>query len=182
VTGWLGAATVEGNMSTESGLTIRLAEILDLEGVLAVQEENQPENGGSLSARFPRDWFVERVESGSLIVALVAGRVAGYVAFTPPEAQDHVPIVRAMLRAHPYPDAYLHGPICVGRYFRGQGIATAMFRAQRERMSNAPVVAFIREDNALSRNAHMAMGMREVGEFEWDGSDYIVVAMQEPAR
>jgi hypothetical protein len=53
-----------------------------------------------------------------------------------------------------------------------------MFRAQRERMNNAPVMAFVRKDNASSRRAHVAMGMREVAEFEREGTEYIVVAVQ----
>ncbi|MFW3170255.1 N-acetyltransferase family protein [Geodermatophilus sp. CPCC 206100] len=163
-------------MGSDSAPAIRLAETGDLDGVLAVQEENQPENGGTLSARFSREWFAAAVESGWLIVATVDGRVAGYVAFTPPEAQAHVPIVQAMLRAYPDPGAYLHGPICVARDSRRRGIAVAMFRAQRERMQNAPVMAFIRADNASSRNAHVGMGMREVAEFERDGTRYVVVA------
>jgi ribosomal protein S18 acetylase RimI-like enzyme len=163
-------------VSTDPAPAVRLAEARDLDGVLAVQEENQPENGGTLSARFSRDWFAERVEGGELLVAVVDGRVAGYVAFTPPEAQAHVPIVQAMLSAHPNPEAYLHGPICVARDSRRKGIAVAMFRAQRERMAGAPVMAFIRADNVPSRDAHVGMGMREVAEFESGGTRYVVVA------
>ncbi|HVG50891.1 MAG TPA: hypothetical protein VM867_04585 [Xanthobacteraceae bacterium] len=35
-------------------LVVELATLADIDGILAVQEENMPENGGSLSARFPR--------------------------------------------------------------------------------------------------------------------------------
>jgi L-amino acid N-acyltransferase YncA len=163
-------------VSNNSVLTVRLAETRDLDGILAIQQENQPENGGTLSARFSRDWFAEIAASESLIVAIVDGHVAGYVAFTSPEAQAHVAVVGAMLHAYPNPGAYLHGPICVARDFRQQGIAAAMFRAQREHMNGTPVMAFIRKDNVTSRNAHVGMGMREVAEFERDGTKFIVVA------
>ncbi|NEK60219.1 GNAT family N-acetyltransferase [Geodermatophilus sabuli] len=163
-------------MSDESAVRVRSAEARDLDGVLAIQEEDQPENGGTLSARFSREWFAQAAEDEFLIVAEVGDRVAGYVAFTPREAQAHVGVVRAMLRAHPDPGAYLHGPICVGREFRRRGLAVALFRAHRERMHGAPVMAFIRADNVSSRAAHVGMGMREVAEFECDGVRYVVVA------
>ena len=148
----------------------------DLDGILEVQEENQPEHGGSLSARFPRAWFERAIANGWLVVARVDGRVAGYVAFTPQSAQLEVPVIRAMLEAHPDPAAYLHGPICVGVAYRRRGLAGAMFREQREIMREAPVMAFIREDNAASRRAHAGLGMAEVGTVDHAGVRYVVVA------
>jgi len=165
------SATVSGDRDLEIGL----ATIADVPGILEVQEQNLPEHGGSLSARFPAAWFERAIADGALIVARSAGRVAGYVAFTSRAAQEHVPVVQAMLRAHPSPDAYLHGPICVGADFRGRGVAAAMFAAQREAMGHADVIAFIREDNEPSRRAYAAMGMREVARFEHDGSAFVVV-------
>lgn len=155
---------------------IGLASMVDIDGILSVQEENQPENGGSLSARFSRQWFEQAIASHSIIVARSGGSVAGYVAFTSREAQSHVPIIQAMLNAYPNPGAYLHGPICVGREFRRRGVAAAMFRAQRAHMNHAAVMAFIREDNHASRMTHIGMGLREVGKFEYGAVRYVVVA------
>jgi RimJ/RimL family protein N-acetyltransferase len=163
-------------MTGSDSPVIELATPADIDGILAVQEENQPEHGGSLSARFSRDWFGQAVAGGNIIVARCDGRVSGYVAFTPREAQMHVPIIQAMLRAYPGPDAYLHGPICVGRDYRQRGLATAMFRAQREHMRHRDVIAFIREDNHASRRAHGGMGMREAATFEHGDVRYVVVA------
>jgi predicted N-acetyltransferase YhbS len=157
-------------------LAVELAAPTDIDGILAVQEENMPENGGSLSARFPRAWFEDAIAKNFIVVARDRGRVAGYVAFTPREAQAHVPIIQAMLVAYPSPDAYLHGPICVGKDFRRRGLATAMFRAQREHMKHSGVIAFIREDNHASRNAHRGMGMHEAATFKHGGVRYVVVA------
>lgn len=155
---------------------IGLARAEDIEGILGVQEQNQPEHGGSLSARFKPEWFSQAIESKSLIVARATKHVVGYVAFTPREAQAHVPIIDAMLKAYPNPGAYLHGPICVAREFRGRGIASAMFRAQRALMQQSPVMSFIREDNHVSRKAHIAMGLQEMAEFELGAVRYVVVA------
>lgn len=155
---------------------VGLATLEDIDGILAVQEENQPEHGGSLSARFSRDWFEKTIADSCIIVARSDERVAGYVAFTPREAQAHVPIIQAMLRAFPSPGAYLHGPICVGNGYLRRGIATAMFKAQREYMQHRDVIAFIREDNHASRQAHIGMGLREAATFEHADVRYVVVA------
>ncbi|MGH8448738.1 GNAT family N-acetyltransferase [Pseudomonas sp.] len=157
-------------------LNIGLATLIDVDGILSVQEENQPEHGGSLSARFSREWFTQAITNQSIIVARSGECVAGYVAFTSREAQLHVPIVQAMLSAYPNPGAYLHGPICVGRDFRRRGIAAAMFDAQRAHMNQSAVMAFIRGDNQRSRTAHVGMGLREVAEFEYSAVRYVIVA------
>lgn len=159
-----------------SGLDIGLANLVDVEGILRVQEENQPESGGSLSARFSREWFAQAISCQSIIVARSAECVAGYVAFTSRDAQAHVPIIQAMLSAYPNPGAYLHGPICVGRDFRRRGIAAAMFDAQRIHMNQSAVMAFIREDNQGSRTAHRGMGLCEVAAFEYSAVRYVIVA------
>ncbi|HVG50892.1 MAG TPA: GNAT family N-acetyltransferase [Xanthobacteraceae bacterium] len=104
------------------------------------------------------------------------GRVAGYVAFTPRETQAHVPIIQAMLSAFPNPNAYIHGPICVGKHHRRRGVAAAMFKAERAQMQNRDVVAFIREDNHASRTAHLRMGLREAAFFEHGDVKYVVTA------
>ena len=163
-------------MASDEATEVGPAVPADIDGILEVQEENQPEHGGSLSARFPRTWFDRAIAEGWLVVARVHGRVAGYVAFTPQAAQLEVPVIRAMLAAHPEPAAYLHGPICVGRAYRRRGLAGAMFRAQREIMRGAPVLAFIREDNEASRRAHAGLGMHEAGTFEHGGVRFVVVA------
>jgi GNAT superfamily N-acetyltransferase len=163
-------------MDQSETTVVELATPADIGGILAVQEENQPEHGGSLSARFSPDWFEQAIAGDNIIVARCDGRVAGYVAFTPREAQAHVPIIQAMLRAYPSPGAYLHGPICVGKDFRRRGVATAMFTAQRAHMGQRAVLAFIREDNHASRQAHRGMGLHEAATFEHGDVRYVIVA------
>lgn len=165
---------IEPSMALD--INIGLASRGDIDGILSVQEESQPENGGSLSASFSRRWFEQAIVRHSIIVARSSESIAGYVAFTSREAQTHVPIIQAMLKAYPNPGAYLHGPICVGRSFRRRGVAAAMFIAQRSHMNHAAVMAFIREDNHASRMTHIGMGLREVGTFEYGSVRYVVVA------
>src|SRR5262245_31732110 len=149
----------------QTNLAIGLATLADIDGILAVQEENQPENGGSLSARFSRECFAQAIGNSPIIVARSDGRIARYVAFTPRAAPANGTIIQAMLRAYPRPGAYLHGPICVGKDFRRRGLATSMFAAQRAHMKQSDVIAFIREDNHASRQAHVGMGLFEAATF-----------------
>lgn len=156
-------------------LAIGLATPQDIPGILEVQEANQEASGGSLSARFSAEWFANAIASEWIIVARDAGRIAGYVAFTPREAQAHIPIIHTMLRSGTNPDAYLHGPICVAEDYRRRGLANGLFAAEREQMKHAAVSTFIREDNGASRAAHVRMGMTQATSFEHDGVRYVVL-------
>lgn len=155
---------------------VALARPNDIDDILAIQEENLIENGGSLSARFDRAWFERVIRDERFLVARVGVSVAGYTALTSQEAQAQVPIVQAMVRAHPEPGALLHGPICVASAFRRRGVARALLQAEHEESHGAPILAFIRADNVASRRSHVALGFRETGEFEHAGSSYIVIA------
>ncbi|AMB59756.1 GNAT family N-acetyltransferase [Microterricola viridarii] len=154
---------------------IGLATPQDIAGILEVQEANQEESGGALSARFSADWFADAIASEWIIVARDDDRIAGYVAFTPREAQAHIPIIQAMLSSGTNQDAYLHGPICVAQDYRRMGLANGLFAAEREHMNHAAVSTFIREDNAASRAAHVRMGMTQAMSFEHGGVRYVVL-------
>jgi len=84
---------------TDGKQGIALATPDDVGGILDLQECNLSENGGSLSVPFSRDWFEAAADDGQVIVARNNGRVAGYLVFCSFEAQAHVPIVQAMLKA-----------------------------------------------------------------------------------
>jgi hypothetical protein len=81
----------------------------DIGGILDLQERNQPERGGTLSARLSRAWLGAAVTDMPVIVARRDGRVVGYLISASREAYAGVPVVKAMLRAYPgaAPDAYV---------------------------------------------------------------------------
>ena len=92
----------------------------DIDGILALQEENQPEHGGLLSARLPRAWFETALNDLPVIVARRSGRVVGYLVTASREATHHVPVIAAMLRAYPGTlDSYIYGPGCIAANERG---------------------------------------------------------------
>lgn len=154
-------------------LDIRVATPTDIAGILTLQEENQPERGGTLSARLPRLWFEAALDDLPIIVARRDARVVGYLVSASRAAVAGVPVIAAMLLAYPgAPDAYVYGPICVAAMERGQGIAEAMFAALRGLLPGREGILFIRTDNTASLRAHTRMGMRQVVTFEHAGVDY----------
>jgi len=159
-----------------AGYDIAIAILDDLSGILALQDANQPERGGILSARFPRDWILAAIARETIMVARRDRHIVGYVISGEISSQADVPVVQAMLRAYgPPPNAYLYGPVCVAQPERGKGLAAALFDALRARFPGRDSVTFIRRDNLPSRKAHAKMGMTEVAAFTHGGVDQLVV-------
>jgi L-amino acid N-acyltransferase YncA len=156
---------------------IGLATPDDIPGIMALQEENLPNRGGSLSVRLPADWFARAMQELPLVVARRDGRVVGYVVVTPLEAQLHIPIVQEMLAKFPAPpDCFIQGPVCVSERERGNNLAGMMFAEMRKRLPGRVAITFIRSDNAASLRAHEKIGLCPLGEFESDGECYTAVA------
>ena len=149
----------------------------DIDGVLALQEANQAEYGGTLSARMPRAFIVAALGGMPVIVARRRGRVVGFLVSSPKHPPPEVPVMRAMLSAWPGgDDAYSYGPICVAVEERGRGLAAAMFEALRALLPGREGILFIRSDNTASLRAHAKMGMRRVAVFEHGGATMLVLA------
>src|SRR5215470_16933428 len=141
---------------------ISLATPNDIPGILALQELNLPDSGGSLSVRLTEGWFKNAILEKSVVAGRRNSKVVGYVLGTSLAAKAHVGIIQSMLRAFPPPsDCCLYGPVCVGEAERGKGLAGALFEVLRTHMGNRPAMTFIRTDNAASRRAHRKMGMSE---------------------
>jgi predicted N-acetyltransferase YhbS len=166
-------------MENPRSIWIGLATPEDVQGILAVQEENQPEHGGQLSVRMSKEWFDKALSENSVMVARDQGLAIGYIVSTSIAAQAHIPIVEAMLRACPSRDAYIHGPVCVAKSHRNRGLAKALFREQRKHRQAQKALTFIRQDNEVSRRAHASMGMREIVEFDHDKVKYIALEFKD---
>jgi L-amino acid N-acyltransferase YncA len=172
-----GAALAGDQRSAGSGYEIALAMRGDISGILELQVANLRENGGTLSVRFPRDWFEAALDDLPVIVARKGGRVVGYLVSSSKAAQSHAPIIKAMLDAYPgEADADLYGPICIAGTERGQNLPAVLMADLGARLPGREGITFIRRDNAASLRAHAKIGMREVAEFVHDGSTVVVVA------
>ena len=155
---------------------IGLATSDDIPGILAVQEPNLPDNGGSLSVRQAAEWFEHAILEKLVMVGRRDGRVVAYVLGTSLAAKAHIPIVQAMLRAFPPPaDCYLYGPVCVAENERGNGLAGAMFKVLQAHMTGRSAMTFVRADNEPSLRAHRKMGMHELGSFLNNNERYIAM-------
>jgi predicted GNAT superfamily acetyltransferase len=159
------------------GYEISLATPDDIPGILAVQEPNLPDSGGSLSVRQNADWFKHAVLEKSAVVGRRDGKVVGYVLGTSLAAKAHIAIIQAMLHTFPGPpDCYLYGPVCVAETKRGKGLAGALFKELQSHMRGRSAMTFVRADNDTSLLAHHKMGMRELGTFVNDGVTYIALS------
>jgi len=156
---------------------IDLARSEDIPGILAVQEPNLPDNGGSLSVRQPAEWFKHAILEKSVIVGRRNGDVVAYVLGTSLAAKAHIPIIQAMLRAFPAPpNCYLYGPVCVVEHERGHGLPGAMFKFLQAHMGGRSAMTFVRADNEPLLRVHRKMGMRELGSFLNNDERYIALS------
>jgi len=155
---------------------IALATPDDIPGMLALQDANLPDKGGSLSVRLTEDWFRDTILEKSIVVARCNSKVVGYVGHVTRSKRAHIAIIQAMLRAYPAsPDCYLYGPICVAKSERGKGLARALFEQLRSLIPGRPAMLFVRADNPSSLQAHRKMGMRELGTFDNEGVRYMAL-------
>lgn len=147
----------------------------DLDGIMELQAENQPELGGMLSASFSRVRITEMMNEMPLIVARRGGRIIAFLMSSTRNMNEDVPIIQAMLNTYPgTSDAYVYGPICVSSEDRGKGLAQAMYRELRRLEPGREGILFIRRSNQASLRAHEKMGMCEVASFVFNGNEYAV--------
>jgi predicted GNAT superfamily acetyltransferase len=172
--GFFGTYQEHGMQDTRDTQIGRAAQA-DLDGILALQEENQMDRGGMLSASLPRPRIVEMMNEMPLIVARRKHRVVGFLMATNRERNADLPIVQSMFSAYTgTPGAYVYGPVCVSSDARGQGLAQGMFNELRRLEPGREGILFIRRDNEPSLRAHARMGMREVASFQFNNADFAV--------
>jgi len=160
-----------------SEVTIDRATLDDLDGIMQLQMENQPERGGNLAASFTQSQISQMIENRPLIIARRNGQVIAFLMNSDQNMNQSAPIVQAMFRAYKAnPKAYVYGPICVQEEERGNGLAQAMFNTLRSFEPGRECVLFIRRDNRASLRAHEKMGMHQKAEFSFAGVDYVVLS------
>ena len=158
-------------------MDIGIAKESDLEGILGLQEANQPEQGGTLSARFCRDRILVMMQDMPLLVVRNQGRVMAFLMTSSKRMNVDVPIIQAMLSTYcGSENSYVYGPICVAEEARGKGIAQALFFEVKRLLPGREGVLFIRRDNPASLQAHEKMGMVEVATFAFDDRDHVVLS------
>ena len=161
------------------GIEIGTASERDIDGILALQEANQPERGGTLSARLSRTQLQAMLADLPLIVARRGDEIVGYLLAASVPTVSDVPIVRAMLAAYAgRPGAYVYGPIVVAEAERGRGLAQRLFESLRTRLPGREGILFIRADNSASLRAHEKMGVVPRGTFRHNDCDFVVLSYE----
>jgi len=123
---------------TASDCEIALATVDDIPGIVELQGLNLLSNGGFLSIEFSNDWFERVLSEMPIIVARRDGRIVGYLVSSPVSVAAGAPIIQAKLRAYPGSrNPYNHGPVCIAKEERNQGLISRMFEALRERLGGA---------------------------------------------
>jgi len=166
-------------MNSGDDIEIGTATERDIDGILALQEANQPERGGTLSARLGRDQLEAMLVDLPLIVARRGDRLVGYLLAASPATVWVVPVIRAMLAAYTgKPGAYIYGPIVVAEDERGRDLAQRLFESLRIRLPGREGILFIRADNSASLRAHEKMGVVPRGAFRHNDYDYVVLSYE----
>ena len=161
------------------GIDIGTASELDLDGNLALQEANQPERGGTLSARLSRAQIEAMLTDLPLLVARRGDAIVGYLLAASQATVATVPVIRAMLAAYAGgPEAYVYGPIVVAESERGRGLAQRLFESLRARLPGREGILFIRADNSVSLRAHAKMGVVPRGTFRHNDRDFVVLSYE----
>ena len=159
------------------GIGIGAAGVRDLDGILALQEANLPEHGGTLSAKLSREQLEAMLADLPLLVARRGGSVVGYLLAASKPTVAAVPVIRAMLGAYAgAADAYVYGPIVVAEAERGRGLAQLLFESLRKRLPGREGILFIRADNSVSLRAHAKMGVVPRGTFRHNDRDFVVLS------
>lgn len=149
-------------------------------------------SSGFVSVLHSRDWFVRAIDEGSLHVAVIDQRVAGFIAMTAPphkNAPGLSPVIKTMLEqaeilefdgapiaAQRYA---LRGPVCIAEEARGVGIYSAFNAvtavAYCDRFDLA--VLFVSTENPRSLHTSTTkLGAASLAVFDVDGRRYHLLA------
>ncbi|ELR71506.1 Acetyltransferase, GNAT family [Fulvivirga imtechensis AK7] len=177
-------------------MEIRIANIADIEGVLALQQlylydslaESERKNGFVTTPFTPQQ--VEAVISDqALFIAVDEGKVVAYIFAGSWEFYSQWPIFPYMTSLFPgltfkgstvsIESSFQYGPICIDVSYRGSGLLLSLFEFMRQHMAKRyPLTAtFINKVNVRSLKAHVdKLGWRVIGNFQYNDKDYWILA------
>ena len=170
-------------------------EILQLQSANYIANLTEEERtSGFLSAQFSVDQTAQIAKDLGIMVAVLDGRVAGFLCAFRKEFSSGSPVVAEMLRSYPqfsFEDrslssflSYIYGPVCIAREYRGRGLLRGLYEAQKKDLAGRFEigVAFVSRSNAHSLRAHVnGLGMAEVGDFQVAANRYVALAFRLPS-
>ena len=150
---------------------------------------------GFLSAVFTLEQTAAMAEDLGTTVAIVDGRMAGFLCAFRNDFDHGSPVVAKMIESYDYLSfegrllnsykSYAYGPVCIDRTHRRQGLLRGLFDEQKRQLAGRfeVGVALIARSNQHSMDAHVAgLGMTDVGSFEVGGNVFATVAFRVAAK
>ncbi len=166
-------------MFKSENIIIKIGNSIDLKGIFKLQAENQKSKGGTLSGELNINQIEEMMKDMPQIVAYVNQEIVGFLLTTSQAVHKkrNIPIVDAMFKSYQGNiDSYIYGPVCVSKTQRGKGVAQLMFKELLLQEPNREGILFIENDNEASLRAHEKMGIKKVGNFNFNNKDFSVFA------
>ena len=181
-------------MQSGSHIIYRKALPSDYRGIRELQKLNLIDNlsprdaeDGFLSIEMDEWQFDEINRDLGIAVAVSGNTIAGYLCGTSYSYSLHFPILRMMLgKLHELAidkkpltsgNTFVYGPVCIARSARGGGILIGLY-AELKRLAASRYrycVLFISEGNKRSFNAHLKLGMKPLGMFEFNKSQFYIL-------
>jgi predicted GNAT superfamily acetyltransferase len=166
--------------------------ILDLQSAnfianLSADERKQ----GFLSALFSAEQTARIAEDLGTMVAIVDGRVAGFLCAFRNDFDTGSAVIAKMLQSYDRLSfeskrlssftSYIYGPVCIARESRGRGLLRGLYEAQKRNLAGRFEigVAFVSRSNPHSLEAHVhGLGMSEAGDFTVNDNVYVALAFR----
>jgi len=146
---------------------------------------------GFLSAVFTLEQTAAMAEDLGTTVAIVDGRLAGFLCAFRNDFDHGSPVVAKMIESYErlrfdgkllnaY-KSYAYGPVCIDRAYRRHGLLRGLYQQQKRELAGRfeVGVALIARTNQHSLDAHVhGLGMADVGSFEVNGNLFATVAFR----
>ena len=181
-------------MQSSSHIIYRKALLSDYRGVKALQKLNlignlspQDAEEGFLSIEMDEWQFDEINRDLGIAVAVSGNEIVGYLCGTSYSYSLQFPILRMMLgKMHELAidkkpltagNTFVYGPVCIARSARGAGILSGLYE-ELKRIAAARYrycVLFISDRNKRSFNAHLKLGMKPLGMFEFNKGQFYIL-------
>lgn len=177
-------------------VTMSIATSADVDEILNLHYENHLStlgdnlSEGFLASDFTKEQMGELVQQGRVTIARTEdGELVAYATAASWEYWSQFPFFAYLATQVPgkslngaqltLQNTYEYGPVCVARKARGSGLFEHLFCFSLESMrSRYPyMIAFVNKRNERSYAAHTRKaGMSEIGEFSYEGGQYILLA------
>ncbi len=181
-------------MQSEPQIIYRKALPSDYRGIKALQKLNlignlspQETEDGFLSIEMDEWQFDEINRDIGIAVAVSGHEITGYLCGTSYSYSLHFPILRTMLgKLHELAiekkpltasNTFVYGPVCIAISARGTGLLSGLYEELKRIAASryGYCVLFISDRNKRSFNAHLKLGMKPLGMFEFNKGQFYIL-------